>query len=95
MLLATRHGALLASTAAINQLNALIVSAPDELRAELRKLKCPTQIAYWARLRDRQEQDLENEILALVRQQAPELLALLGIGPITAAQILVSWSHQG
>ncbi|MFF4398550.1 transposase [Streptomyces sp. NPDC001480] len=30
-----------------------------------------------------------------MRQQAPELLGLLGVGPITAAQILVSWSHQG
>ncbi|MFF1737941.1 transposase [Streptomyces sp. NPDC058247] len=39
--------------------------------------------------------ELENEILALVRQQAPELLDLLGVGPITAAQILVSRSHQG
>ncbi|MEV6575017.1 IS110 family transposase [Streptomyces sp. NPDC051577] len=26
---------------------------------------------------------------------APELLGLLGVGPITAAQVLVSWSHQG
>jgi hypothetical protein len=33
VLLATRHGAVLASTAAINQLKALIVSAPDDLRA--------------------------------------------------------------
>ncbi|MFF1691056.1 MULTISPECIES: transposase [unclassified Streptomyces] len=40
-------------------------------------------------------EELENEILALVRQQAPELLDLLGVGPITAAQILVSRSHQG
>ncbi|MEV6013544.1 IS110 family transposase [Streptomyces sp. NPDC051976] len=39
--------------------------------------------------------DLENEILALGRQQAPELLGLLGVGPITAPQILVSWSHPG
>ncbi|MER5201235.1 transposase [Streptomyces sp. NPDC002755] len=30
-----------------------------------------------------------------MRQQDPELLGLLGVGPITAAQILVSWSHQG
>jgi hypothetical protein len=35
----------------------------------------------------------ENEILGLVRQLAPELLYLLGVGPITAAQILVSWSR--
>jgi transposase len=39
--------------------------------------------------------DLENEILALVRQLTPELLDLLGVGPITAAQVLVSWSHPG
>ncbi|MFI6494889.1 transposase [Streptomyces sp. NPDC050564] len=26
---------------------------------------------------------------------APELLVLLGVGPITAAQVLVSWSHPG
>jgi transposase len=123
VLLATRHGAVLASTAAINQLKALIVSAPDDLRSELRKLKRPAQIAYCAQFRDRPAQDLEhrmtvramrstaqrvqalqaeakakeleNEILALVRQQAPALLGLLGVGPITAAQVLVSWSHQG
>ncbi|MGW9398680.1 hypothetical protein [Streptomyces sp. NPDC055642] len=38
--------------------------------------------------------ELENETLALVRQQAPELFDLLGVGPITTTQILVSWSHQ-
>jgi transposase len=38
---------------------------------------------------------LENEILSLVRQLAPELLDVLGVGPITAAQVLVSWSHPG
>ncbi|MES4887423.1 transposase [Streptomyces sp. NPDC096012] len=30
-----------------------------------------------------------------MRQQVPGLLGLLGVGPITAAQILVGWSHQG
>ncbi|MFD7606030.1 transposase [Streptomyces mirabilis] len=39
--------------------------------------------------------DLENEILALARQLAPDLLDLLDVGPITAAQVLVSWSHPG
>ncbi|MFI8392189.1 IS110 family transposase [Streptomyces sp. NPDC085540] len=121
VLLATRQGAVLASTAAINQLKALIVSAPDNLRAELRKLKRPAQVSHCAQLRDRPAQDLEHrmtaralrstaqriqnlqaeakdlerEILTLVRQMAPKLLSLLGIGPITAAQVLVSWSHQG
>lgn len=121
VLLATRQGAVLASTAAINQLKALIVSAPDDLRAELRKLKRPAQVTYCAQIRDRPAQDLEHrmtaralrstaqriqalqaeakdlekDILGLVKGVAPELLGLLGVGPIIAAQILVSWSHQG
>ncbi len=112
---------LLASTAAINQLKSLIVSAPDDLRVELRKLKRPVLIARCAQLRDRPAQDiehrmtvralrstaqriqalqaeakeLEGEMLLLVREVAPELLDLLGVGPITATQILVSWSHPG
>lgn len=110
-----------ASTAAINQLKALIVSDPDDLRAELRRLSRPQQVTRCAGLRDRPQlsaehrmtiralrstaqrirhlqaeaHELENELLQLVRQQAPELLDLLGVGPITAAQILVSWSHPG
>ncbi|MFC4469386.1 IS110 family transposase [Streptomyces xiangluensis] len=121
VLLVTRHGAVLAATAAINQLKGLIVSAPDDLRSELRKLKRPAQVTRCAQLRDRpahgvehrmtvralrstaqriqalqaEAKDLENEILALVRQLTPELLDLLGVGPITAAQVLVSWSHPG
>ncbi|MBZ9645440.1 IS110 family transposase [Streptomyces sp. PSKA30] len=121
VLLATRHGAVLASTAAINQLKALIVSAPDDLRAALRKLKRPAQITRCAQLRDRpahgiehrmtaralrctaqriqalqaEAKALEHEILSLVRRLAPELLDLLGVRPITAAQVLVSWSHPG
>ena len=121
VLLVTRHGAVLACTAAINQLKGLIVSAPDDLRAELRKLKGPAQITRCAQLRDRpahgvehrmtaralrstaqrvqalqtEAKALENEILGLVRQLVPELLDLLGVGPITAAQVLVSWSHPG
>ncbi|MER6074622.1 hypothetical protein ABT187_38560, partial [Streptomyces sp. NPDC001817] len=97
------------------------MSAPDDLRAELRKLKRPAQVTRCAQMRDRPAQgvehrmtaralrstaqriqtlqteakELENEILSLVRQLAPELLDLLGVGPITAAQVLVSWSHPG
>ncbi|WP_405691390.1 transposase [Streptomyces sp. NBC_00057] len=97
------------------------MSAPDDLRVELRKLKRPVLIARCAQLRDRPAQDiehrmtvralrstaqriqalqaeakeLEGEMLLLVREVAPELLDLLGVGPITATQILVSWSHPG
>ena len=31
----------------------------------------------------------------LVRAMAPVLLAQPGVGPITAAQLLISWSHPG
>lgn len=37
--------------------------------------------------------DAETELADLTRALAPGLLAEIGIGPITAAQILVSWSH--
>ncbi|MET8212957.1 IS110 family transposase [Streptomyces sp. NPDC005373] len=121
VLLATRQSAVLATTAAINLLKSLIVSAPDVLRVELRGLKSKDQVAYCAKLRARPTQDvehrmtvhalrsaalrvealraeakeLESEILTLVREVAPALLAQQGVGPITAAQVLVSWSHAG
>jgi transposase len=38
--------------------------------------------------------DLEAEITQLVGDLAPDLLAEFGIGPITAAQILLSYSHH-
>ena len=66
VLLATRHSACRAKVAAINQLKALIVGAPEGLRAELERL---------------------------VAAIAPWLLELSGVGPISAAQVLVSWSH--
>jgi transposase len=42
-----------------------------------------------------EEQALKREIAALVAQLAPPLLAQPGVGPITAAQVLVAWSHHG
>jgi transposase len=38
--------------------------------------------------------DLEREILAHVRALAPDLLTEPGIGPIVAAQLIVTWSHH-
>ena len=37
---------------------------------------------------------LEREILGHVRALAPELLDEAGVGPIVAAQLIVSWSHK-
>jgi transposase len=42
-----------------------------------------------------EERELKGAILALVREWAPELLAEQGVGPISAAQVLISWSHPG
>jgi transposase len=121
VLLATRQGAIVARTCAVNQLKALIVGAPEELRAELRGRSTTTQVTYSASLRDRPARSLEHrmtvralrstaqrvraltaeaaelqaEINRLVHAVAPWLLELPGVGPISAAQVLVSWSHAG
>lgn len=39
--------------------------------------------------------ELEAQLDALVRQVAPNLLDHVGIGPVVAAQVIVSWSHRG
>ena len=121
VLLTTRRTALTARVAAVNQLKALLVAAPEELRAELRSLPTREQVAACAALRDRPAKSLEHrmtvralrctarrvqalqaeadELLAelepLVVAIAPWLLELFGIGPVSAAQLLVSWSHAG
>jgi transposase len=121
VLMTTRAGAICARTAAINHLKALIVSAPEDLRAELRGRTSDAQIAHCARLRDRpardvehrttvralrrtaqrvqvlkaEADDLEREIAHLVAQVQPQLVNLPGVGPISAAQVLISWSHRG
>jgi transposase len=39
--------------------------------------------------------ELEGEISRLVQAVAPWLLELPGVGPLSAGQVLVSWSHAG
>ena len=39
--------------------------------------------------------DLETQLRALAAQVAPGLLDTVGVGPVVAGQLLVSWSHQG
>lgn len=120
-LVTTREGAVATRRAALNQLRALIVIAPESLRAELRTLTRAKLLARCARLRPErhtdpqlrgttlalracarraqaataEERELTHEILRLVEQLAPQLLAEPGVGPISAAQLIVSWSHQG
>ena len=42
-----------------------------------------------------EERQLTREIDALTRKLAPQLLAQPGVGPLAAAQIVLSWSHPG
>jgi transposase len=119
VLLATRHSACVAKVSATNQLKALIVGAPEELRAELRGLATKKQVCRCAVLRERPARSLEHrmtmralrstaqrirllaaeaaglraELDRLVAALAPWLLELPGVGPISAAQVLVSWLH--
>ena len=121
VLLTTRRCATLARVAAIGQLKALIVGAPEELRAELRGRNTANQIQHCARLRARPTRSLEHqatvralrvtaariqllqaeadqlqaELTTLVGAMAPWLLEVPGVGPLSAAQVLVSWSHAG
>jgi transposase len=113
--------ACIAKVCAVNQLKALIVGAPEELRAELRGLATKRQVVRCVRLRDRPARSLEHRVTVrelrstarriqllaaeatqlraeldrLVSAVAPWLLELPGVGLISAAQVLVSWSHVG
>jgi transposase len=120
ILVNTREGAVLARTAAINQLRALIVVAPEPLRASLRGLSYAELVARCARLRpdargattrasalalrstarriatlSTETRQLTREITQLVDSTAPALLEEPGVGPISAARILIAWSHHG
>jgi transposase len=73
---------------------ALVVAPTDsvEHRATVRVLALTAQrvLAAW-----HEAKQLEAELRQLVTVMAPALLAQPGIGPITAAQLLISWSHPG
>lgn len=120
-LITARDSSKLARVAAINVLKALVVTAPDDLRQDLRGRPLMNLVARCQRLRPdtaadpehmatklslrstasriRQLTDecreLERAMIPLVRSLAPALLDEPGVGVLTAAQILVSWSHPG
>jgi transposase len=118
-LLTTREGALSARTAALNQLRALLVSSPPELRERLQGQPETALLAACARLRPGRSSEraacalalrslalrvrqlraeaelLEAELARRVEALAPALLARRGVGPISAAALLVAWSQPG
>lgn len=121
--LTTRSAVLVSRTKAINELKALIVVAPEHLRARLRGASLPRQlqriealssppgasvehrvtvltlrsIATRIRFLFAQTSELDAELLALVKEHpaGSALLAEPGVGPVVAAQLLISWSHRG
>ena len=42
-----------------------------------------------------EERELAREIETLTRKLAPQLLSQPGVGPLLAAQVVISWSHTG
>jgi transposase len=119
-LLVAREGAVTARTAACNELRALIVTAPAELREQLQGLTHTRLLTACSRLRPgnsgneraalalalrslaqriqqltREADTLERELSRRTKTIAPQLLAQPGVGPISAAALLIAWSHPG
>jgi transposase len=110
LLLLERRGAMQARNAALNQLSALVVTAPEHVRERLRALSGERLARAAARLRPRPDvmngvlrrlgkrierlskevADAECALATIVAELAPELLAECGVGPVCAAQLLVS-----
>jgi transposase len=112
-----KTGAVKAHSAALNQLHALVDTAPEELRDRLRGLGPVALVETCARFRvigraladprvatklalrsvagrcqtlARERDRLDRELASLVKQAAPGLLALVGVGPDHASQFLVT-----
>jgi transposase len=111
-----RNSAVKARTQAINQIRALLVTAPAVLREQMRTLSTAQLIPALARLRpgpdlsdppaatkaalrrlarryaalDTEAREFRDELDALTAAVAPELVAVPGVGPETAAQLLIT-----
>lgn len=113
LLLLERRGAVSARTAALNQLQAVIVTAPDGLRSRFRGLKGHQAAKVAVGLRNRHNDsetvrrvlrrlgcrvaqlsreidEADRELEATTSELVPELLAECGVGPVCAAQLVVS-----
>ena len=115
MLRVVRRSAVKARTQAANQIHALVVTAPEQVKHQLRDLPTRTQVKVCARFRPgtaqttaayakralrllaRRYQNLDTEITQVDKQirglcarANPALLAAYGVGPDTAAALLVA-----
>jgi transposase len=113
LLLMERQGAVRARTAALNELQAAIVTGPEALRSRFRGLD-GTQAAKLAlKLRERSGEtaiaaavvrriavrvqqlsreidEIDDQLETITGELVPELLAECGVGPVCAAQLVVS-----
>src|SRR5829696_10287923 len=76
-LLTTRRSATTARVAAVGQLKALIVGAPEELRAELRGQPTSRQVASYAGLRERPTRSLEHQATVRALRATTQRIQLL------------------
>jgi transposase len=109
VLLLERRSARQAQTAALNQLHALVITAPPDLRSRLERLRTLPLARQAAGLRSgegpapvlrrlgrrvlalaAEAKEVDAELARLVAALAPSLLAECGVGPVCAAQLLVS-----
>jgi transposase len=121
VLLLARRSAVDVRRVALVQLRSVIVTTPEQLREELRRLPPGQLLRRCSRFRHSdsrpadqraivltlrslarrieaataEAEELEREILQHVRALVPELLSEPGVGPIVAAQLIVTWSHPG
>ncbi len=63
-----------------------------ELRGTLQALRA---VARRVQQLTSEERELAREIETLTRTLAPQLLDQPGVGPLAAAQLVISWSHRG
>jgi hypothetical protein len=73
----TRAGAVRVRTAAINELKALIVTADDGLRAELRGLRSSGQVAACAKFRDRPRSAVHEQATRVAMRSLAQRVQLL------------------
>jgi transposase len=118
-LLVARESAVVERTAVVNQLRALVLTAPAELRERLEGRSQKQLVEACSRLRGGHDSEraalslalgslarrarhlqteadtLQTELHRRVQALAPRLLARRGVGPISAAWLLVAWSTPG
>jgi transposase len=118
LLLLERRSAIRARTASFNQLQAVLVTAPERLRSRLRGHDSEQLARAAVRLRQGQAEQavvrgvlrrlgrrvlsldaelaqLECELNSIVSALVPELLEECGVGPVCAAQLVVSSGDPG